>query len=83
MPWTSILTALVLSAATATLVIDHEWAIWQASLLVGGVAAALILVLTAILLWLSPSSERAMVWPEMKKELRKELSAMLNSLRGK
>jgi len=83
MPWTSILTALVLSAATAILVIIHGWGFWQAFVLVIGIAAVLILLLLAILLWLSPPSDRSGIWPELKKEMRKEFRAMLKSFRGK
>lgn len=83
MAWTSILTALVLSAATAILVIIHGWGFWQAFLLVGGIAAVFILVLLAILLWLSPPPDRSGVWSELKKEMRKEFRAMLESFCGK
>lgn len=83
MSWTSILTALVLSATTAILVIIYEWEPWQAFLLVSGIAAVFILVLMAIMLWLSPPPDRARIWSEMKKEMQKEYRAMLNGLRKK
>jgi membrane protein YdbS with pleckstrin-like domain len=80
MSWTSILTALVLATVSAIMVIVYEFEPWQAFLMVGSGAVAVILGLLLILL---PPSDHREVWLGFKCEFRKEYQAILMWLRKK
>jgi len=79
MSWASILTALVLAASSATMVMVYKFEPWQALLLASGGAAVVIL---GLLLYL-PLSDRYEVWRGFKCEARREYQALLKKLRKK
>lgn len=83
MSWTSILTALTLSTTSAILVIIYGWELWQAFSVVAAFSVGLILMLLAILMWMSPAQDRASVLQVVKVGFLKEFEALLKNLRGK
>lgn len=83
MSWTSILTALTLAATSAILVIIYGWGLWQAFSVVAAFSVGLILMILAMLMWMSPAQDRASVLQVVKVEFLKEFEALLKSLRWK
>lgn len=83
MSWTSILTALTLATFMAIMVNIYEWGLWQAFFVMVSISVGLILMILAVLMWMSPAQDRASVLQVVKVEFLKEFEALLKSLRGK
>ncbi len=83
MSWITILTSLTLAAITAILVVIYGWEFWMAFEVVVAFSLGPILLLLAILIWLSPAEDRAGVLKGFKVAFRMELAALLNALRFK
>lgn len=83
MSWTSILTALILATFMSVLVIIYGWGLWQAFFVMVSISVGLILLILAMLMWMSPTPDRGMVLQVFKVEFLKEFEALLKSLHGK
>lgn len=83
MSWITILTALTLTLTTAILVVIYGWELWMAFGVVVAFSMGPILLLLAVLMWLSPAADRAGIWQGFKVAFRTELAALLKSLRFK
>lgn len=83
MSWTSILTALILAISMVIMVIIYGWGLWQAFFVMVSISVGLILMILAMLMWMSPAPDRASVLQVFKVEFLKEFEALLKSLRGK
>lgn len=83
MSWTSILTALTLATFMSVLAIIYGWGLWQAFFVMVSISVGLILLILAMLMWMSPTPDRGRVLQVFKVEFLKEFEALLKSLRGK
>ncbi len=83
MSWMTILTAMTLAATTAILVLIYGWELWTAFGVVVAFSMGPILLLLAVLMWLSPAADRASIWQGFKVAFRTELAALLKTLRFK
>lgn len=81
MHWTTILTTLSLTAISATLFFWGEWSLNAAFTVVGIAATILITLLLAALYALTPKGERKAFTTEIHRNLRKELRALVDTLR--
>lgn len=82
MSWTSILTVLCLSIASAYLVLIEGWRYWEALILVGGGALLIVTGLILIVMIRSQAEERVQFLAGVKKGLREEWRATVKWVRG-
>lgn len=82
MSWTSIITALVLAAVSAFLVIYQGWEPWVALLVLGGGMIVIILTVLAGILLFTPKKQRAQEFSELKGGFRKGIESTINSIFG-
>lgn len=83
MHWASILTALVLAAASAWLVIVGKWEVWEAFGVMGVTAIALITGLALLLVAISPPEGRRLLLDEIWRTTRNDLRDLLRLFRFK
>lgn len=63
---------------------DHLWmGLWRAFFVMVSILVGLILLILAMLMWMSPTPDRGRVLQVFKVEFLKEFEALLKSLRGK
>lgn len=81
MHWTSILTALVLSLICAFLVAFQGWGTVNALLVVGGIAAVLIMGLIGALVLIAKPEDRVTLVREILTTMRDDLDDLLRQMR--
>jgi hypothetical protein len=79
MHWAAILSALTLALSSSFLVIVKGWTLWDATLLVGGLAIGIIFVLLILLLLLF-KNDREALWLGITSAFRSDLNGLFGIL---